>query len=126
MGLSATKHSVLGQLYRDGPKNPTAIALAEGVQPQSITRSLEGLEEASLVLRKQDESDRRQFQLEITTKGRELIARAAQNRSLWLASAIELNLTELEIDLLRISIQLLDKIADATSSDPAEGPGRQV
>ena len=125
-GLSTTKHSILGQLYRDGPKSPKDIALAEGVQPQSITRSLEGLEEAGLVLRTQDKLDRRQFHLEITAKGRELVVRDAHNRSLWLASAMESNLTGLEMNLLRISIQLLDKIADAAAADQSDETGRKV
>ena len=55
LGLSATKHSILGQLYRDGPKTPKAIAAAEGVQPQSVTRVLAELEESGWVLRAQDE-----------------------------------------------------------------------
>ena len=32
MGLSVAKHSILGHLYRDGPKTPGALAAAEGVQ----------------------------------------------------------------------------------------------
>jgi len=55
LGLSATKHSILGQLYRCGPTTPKALAF--GVQPQSLTRVLAELEESSLVLRKQDKSE---------------------------------------------------------------------
>lgn len=116
-GLSATKHSILGQLYREGPKNPKALALAEGVQPQSVTRALADLEAAGLVLRRQDEADRRQFQLEITASGRELIVQDARSRASWLANAMESELTAIERDLLRLSIPLLDKLADF----PAEG-----
>jgi DNA-binding MarR family transcriptional regulator len=116
-GISATKHSILGQLYRDGPKNPKALALADGVQPQSVTRVLADLEEAGLVLRTQDQSDRRQFQLEITPHGRDLIVQDAQNRALWLAYAIDNQLNLIEKDLLRLSIQLLDKLADAPAVD---------
>ncbi len=116
-GLSATKHSILGQLYRDGPKNPKALALAEGVQPQSVTRALADLEEAGLVLRRQDEADHRQFLLEITASGRELIVQDARRRASWLAIAMENQLTAIERDLLRLAIPLLDKLADF----PADG-----
>jgi DNA-binding MarR family transcriptional regulator len=112
-GLSATKHSILGQLYRYGPKTPKALALNEGVQPQSLTRVLAELEDSSLVLRTQDESDRRQFQLEITSEGREYVIQDARNRARWLASAMDGSLTALEKDLLRLSITLLDKLADS-------------
>src|SRR3569833_1487179 len=108
-GLSPTKHSILGQSHREGAKNPKALALAEGVQPQSITRVLAELEEAGFILRKQDQSDHRQFQLEITSNGRELVVQDARSRASWLACAMDNSLTPLEKDLLRLSIPLLDK-----------------
>jgi len=115
------KHSILGQLYRDGPKTPKALAVAEGVQPQTLTRVLAELEEAGFALRTQDELDRRQFKLEITPVGRELVIRDAQNRASWLASAMESSLTGVEREVLRLSIQLLDKLADTPSLDRADG-----
>jgi DNA-binding MarR family transcriptional regulator len=120
-GLSATKHSILGQLYRGGPKTPKALAAAEGVQPQSVTRVLAELEESGWVLRAQDELDRRQFKLEITSEGRQLIIQDAKNRASWLASAMDARLTVLEKDLLRLSIQLLDKLGEAPLSDQRDG-----
>jgi DNA-binding MarR family transcriptional regulator len=111
-GLSATKHSILGQLYREGPKNPKALALAEGVQPQSVTRVLSDLEKANLVMRRQEESDRRQFRLEITSAGKNLIVQDARSRASWLAAALDNQLTAIEKDLLRLSIPLLDKLAN--------------
>ena len=117
LGLSTAKHSILGQLYRSGPKTPTALALCEGVQPQTLTRVLADLEETGLVLRRQDERDRRQFQLEITGEGRKLLIQDARNRARLLASAIEGSLTNLEKDLLRLSIQLLDKLTEVPLPD---------
>ena len=114
------KHNILGQLYRNGPKTPKVLALAEGVQPQTLTRVLAELEESGFVLRTQDELDRRQFKLEITSEGRQMVIRDAQNRAAWLASAMTTNLTALERDLLRLSIQLMDKLADASSLDQAD------
>jgi DNA-binding MarR family transcriptional regulator len=121
LGLSAAKHSVLGLLYRDGPRTAKELAHGEGVQPQSITRVLADLEEAGLVLRKQDESDRRQFQLEITADGRDLLIEDSRNRARWLADAIEERLTAFEREMLRLSIQLLDKIAEVPLQDRADG-----
>jgi DNA-binding MarR family transcriptional regulator len=75
------------------------------------------LEESGWVLRAQDELDRRQFKLEITSEGRQLIIQDAKNRASSLASAMDARLTVLEKDLLRLSIQLLDKLAEAPLSD---------
>jgi len=50
-----------------------------------------------------------------------LVIRDAQNRAAWLASAMESSLTAIERDLLRLSIQLLDKLAEAPSLDQADG-----
>jgi len=126
LGLSGTKHSILGQLYRDGPKNPKALAIAEGVQPQSITRALADLEDAGLILRTQDESDGRQFQLEITSKGRELIIEDGRRKAQWLAEAMDNRLSMIEMDMLRVSIQILDKLADAPSVEQTDGATQQV
>lgn len=112
-GLSGTKHSILGQLYRAGSKTPKTLAINEGVQPQSLTRVLAELEDSRLVVRTQDESDRRQFKLEITAEGREHLIQDARNRARRLASAMDGSLTALEIDLLRLSIPLLDKLAES-------------
>lgn len=121
LGLSGAKLSILGQLYRHGPKTPKALALNEGVQPQSLTRVLAELEEARLILRTQDESDRRQYKLEITPEGRERLIQDARKRALWLASAMDGSLTALEIDLLRLSITLLDKLTDYPPLNKEDG-----
>ena len=116
-GLTVAKHSILGHLYRDGPKTPGALAVAEGVQPQSITRVLAELEHSGVALRRQDEIDRRQFKIEITPKGRELVQREARNRSIWLASAMNSSLTVIEQEVLRLATKIMDKVADIPYSD---------
>lgn len=125
-GLSTRKHSILGQLYRDGPMTPSAIALAEGVQPQSITRVLAELEEANLVLRRQSEADRRQFQLEITLAGRELMVKDARRRGAWLSAAMENQLSAIERDLLGLSIPLLEKLAEFSSGEEEKTAIQQI
>jgi DNA-binding MarR family transcriptional regulator len=116
-GLTVAKHSILGRLYRDGPTTPGALAAAEGVQPQSITRVLAELEYSGLALRRQDEIDRRQFKIEITPEGRELVQREARNRALWLATAMDTSLTVIEQEVLRLATKIMDKVADVPASD---------
>ena len=112
-GLSVAKNSVLGNIYRDGPITPGSLALAEGVQPQSLTRVLAELEESGYVLRRQDDADRRQFKLEITDRGREILHREATRRAVWLASAMNACLSGTEREVLRLAAQLMEKLAGA-------------
>ena len=116
-GLSVAKHTVLALLDREGPKTPGALAEAEGVQPQSLTRVFAELEDSGFLLRKRDRSDRRQFLLEITPEGRKLIFQDARNRALWLASAIDARLNPIEREMLRISIGLMQKLYKTPASD---------
>jgi DNA-binding MarR family transcriptional regulator len=117
--LSAGKLSVLGHLHRDGPATPGALAQAEAVQPQSLTRLLAELEAADLVSRRQDLDDRRQFLMEITPAGRELVRRDALDKVVWLARAIETHLSPTEARLLRLAGELLDRLAVAPEAGPA-------
>lgn len=110
-GLSAAKHSLLGHLYRDGASTPGALATAEAVKPQSVTRVLAELERSGLVMRTQDEADRRQFKVELTDQGRDTLQREAQQRALWLASAMDSHLTLIERELLGLTAKLLDRLA---------------
>jgi DNA-binding MarR family transcriptional regulator len=116
-GLSVAKHTVLALLDREGPKTPGALAEAEGVQPQSLTRVFAELEASGFVLRKRGKADRRQFQIEITPEGRKLICRDAENRALWLASAIDAQLNVVEQEMLRVSVQLMQKLYETPASD---------
>lgn len=122
-GLSVAKHTVLALLDREGPKTPGALAEAEGVQPQSLTRVFAELEDSGFVLRKRDKADRRQFLLEITTEGRKLIFRDAENRALWLASAIDARLNVIEQEMLRVSLALMQKLHEIPASDLKEVEG---
>jgi DNA-binding MarR family transcriptional regulator len=119
-GLSVAKHSILGHLYREGPMTPGALAAAESVQPQSVTRVLAELESAGLTLRKQDEVDRRQFKVEITAKGLEILRREAQNRALWLASSMDSCLTSIEQEMLKLAALIMDKLANVSLSGRPE------
>jgi DNA-binding MarR family transcriptional regulator len=89
---------------------PGALASAEAVKPQSITRVLAELERSGLVRRTQDADDRRQFKVELTTEGGEVLQREARQRALWLASAIDSHLTQIERDLLGLTARILDRL----------------
>ena len=78
-----------------------------------MTRVLAELEDEKLTLRKRDTTDKRQYNVEITARGLELIGRDAENRNLWLASAIDAQLSPIEQGLLHLTIDLIDKLIQA-------------
>ncbi len=92
---------------------PGALAAAEAVQPQSLTRVLAELEAEGFVLRRQDTADRRQSLLELTVEGREVLRRDVMARALWLQAAMEAQLSPTEQEMLRLAAQLMDRLADA-------------
>jgi DNA-binding MarR family transcriptional regulator len=119
--LSMSKRSVLGRLFRDGSLTATDLASQERIQPQSLTRLVAGLEERGFIVRRLDESDRRQLQIEITPEGRDLLIRDARRQDKWLADAMASSMTSVERELLALGARLLESLADATvSADLAE------
>ena len=118
-GLSVAGHSILGHLYRDGARTPGALAVAESVQPQSLTRVLAELETAGHILRHQSEVDRRQFKVEITPAGRAVLESDAKRRAIWLASAMTRCLSATEQEVLRLAAQLMDRLAGLPFDDSA-------
>jgi len=100
---------------------PGALAAAEGVQPQSLTRVLADLEESAYVLRGQDSVDRRQFQIKITCHGCEALEQDAKRRSLWLASAMTSLLSPTEEQILHLAAQLMEKLATFSPGEASRG-----
>ncbi|MGW6280914.1 MarR family winged helix-turn-helix transcriptional regulator [Kribbella sp. NPDC055071] len=104
--------AVLGQLHRRGALTASEIAAAERVQPQSLTRVLASLEEQQLISRSQDTRDRRRHTIELTERGRKLLADHMQSSDDWLADAIEARLNPTERAVLNLAAALLDQLLD--------------
>ncbi len=112
-GVSASKLSALGRLLRAGhPLSATELARLERLQPQSLTRIIAELEIDGLIVRRQNETDRRQLDIEISEKGRELLFRDAHRQNQWLAGAMEEKLTPAERAFLALAVGLLDRLGE--------------
>jgi DNA-binding MarR family transcriptional regulator len=109
---TALEMGILAHLNRRGPTTPGALAAAERVQPQSLTRKLASLERQLLAVRQPDDRDRRRSLLAITEAGRQALTGDMRRRDAWLASAMALRLTRAEQELLRIAGELMDRLAD--------------
>jgi len=109
--LGLTSLSVLSRLYRLGPAGPSALAAAENVQPQSMTRALATLVERGLVAREPHPTDGRQTVISITEAGRAVLDEDRSRRDAWLAEMIAERLTPVEREFLRASAALLEVLA---------------
>jgi DNA-binding MarR family transcriptional regulator len=110
---------ILAHLSRRGPTTPGALAAAERVQPQSLTRTLASLERQLLAVRQPDDRDHRRSLLAITDAGRQALARDMRGRDAWLARAMTLRLSRAEQELLRIAGELMDRLADTDTDTDA-------
>jgi DNA-binding MarR family transcriptional regulator len=105
--------SVLAHLHRRGPMTPGALAEAERLQPQSLTRTLAGLERGQLVVRRPDARDRRRSLLALTEAGTRALTADMRRRDDWLAAAMERELTRAERELLRLAGDLMERLAES-------------
>lgn len=112
-GLSLTNLSALGRVDRDGPITASALAEAERIQPQSVTRVVADLERRGLIERVPDAVDRRRILLRISEQGRELLDDDRRQRDEWLSVAMSATLTGAERDILLVAARLIDKLAEA-------------
>jgi DNA-binding MarR family transcriptional regulator len=105
--LPLNQATVLGRLDRDGPQTTSALAGAERVRPQSMAQTVADLEQAALVTRQADPSDRRQFLLHLTEQGRSALAAERDVRDSWLAQAIDETLDAGDQATLARAIEIL-------------------
>ena len=118
--LSGNKVSVLGYLHRFGPATPGEIAAADGQRPQSLTRVFAELELAGLITRTRSDIDGRAAVLHLTDPGRDALREDMADRDRWLAAAMT-QLTDTEIELLRLAGALMERLAATPAHDAANG-----
>ncbi|GAA4510117.1 MarR family transcriptional regulator [Actinoallomurus oryzae] len=111
-GLSRSRLSLLNLLALNGPMTASAMAAAERLQPQSLTRMLSRLEVDGLIVRSPDDKDRRQVRIEITHKGVAVLDEDTVRREAWLTKAMAERLTPTERELLRLAAGLMERLAD--------------
>jgi DNA-binding MarR family transcriptional regulator len=111
-GLSMGKFTLLMQLFHAEEKRLTPSECAEraGVTRATITGLLDGLERDELVKRQPDPRDRRMLQVELTKKGRSLLAQMLPDH-FCRTTALMANLTDAEQKTL---VDLLAKLRAGT------------
>ncbi|MBF4163004.1 MarR family winged helix-turn-helix transcriptional regulator [Nocardioides acrostichi] len=108
--LSLGSMAVLGVLYRTGEATVGALAEHERVQPPSMTRTINCLEEGGYVVRRAHESDGRIKLITLTESGRATVLADRDRRDAWLARRLA-DLTPAERETLRAAAPILDHLA---------------
>ena len=109
-GLSNPQKTVLLRLEREGPSTVSALARAEGVQPQSVGQTVAGLRAAGLVEARPDPSDRRKTLLRLTRAARQRIVVTRAVHDDWLLRILESRFTPQEREQLQGAIELLHRL----------------
>jgi DNA-binding MarR family transcriptional regulator len=87
-GLPAPQLSALSVIVFGGPITLGALAAAEQVRPPTISKLVATLEEAGLVQREMDETDRRVMRVRATARGTRLLQEGRTRRVASLAAAL--------------------------------------
>lgn len=110
--LSIGQLSVLGALFRNGTCSIGELAAHERVQPPSMTRTVNCLEEGGYVVRHKHATDGRQVVVALSSKGSDTLAADRHRRDAWLAQRLR-ELTPEERSLLRQAAPIIERLANA-------------
>lgn len=88
-GVSPAQASMLAMVDRLGCPTLGELARAEQVQPPTATRLVSQMEEAGLVSRTADATDRRVARVAVTTKGRKELERIRRLKTAYLVERLE-------------------------------------
>jgi DNA-binding MarR family transcriptional regulator len=109
--LSLNQMAVLGCLFRHGGALTVGeLAAAEKVQPPSMTRTVNCLEQGGDVVRRPHETDGRQVVVELSDQGRARVLADRDRRDAWLAQRLR-ELTPEERAVLRRAAPILESLA---------------
>lgn len=88
LDVAPHQYSVLVHLDA-GPLTLRDLADRERVSPPSMTRTVNALEDAGLVARAPHPTDGRQVLVDLTTTGRDLLARTRASRDTWMMRRLD-------------------------------------
>src|SRR3954464_13127197 len=106
--LSPSQTSALAAIERHGPLTPSELATCERIQRPTATRVLARLEEAGLVARAPDPTDRRSSLVSVTAEGRALLERLRTRKDAFLVQRLD-GLDPEELAVLERAADILEK-----------------
>ena len=105
-----TQVALLGDLDRNGVSTVAELAERAQVKVQSLTLSMNRLEDLGLITRRTDTVDRRRQLVELTEPAVPLLEADRRQRDEWLAEAVN-RLSDTERGLLMLCVPVLEKVA---------------
>jgi DNA-binding MarR family transcriptional regulator len=108
--LSLGAMAVLGALHRNGDLSIGELAQCERVQPPSMTRTVNCLEQDGYVVRRPHDTDGRQVVVSLSASGREMLLADRDRRDAWLTQRLRA-LTADERAVLRRAAPILEKLS---------------
>ncbi|HTU13713.1 MAG TPA: MarR family transcriptional regulator [Solirubrobacterales bacterium] len=108
--LPSPQTSALSWLIREGAKTTSQLAALERVRPQSMAHTVAELETAGLVARRPDPDDGRQYLVDLTPEGRELMDDYRRRGEGWVAAGISESFTSGEREDLARGVELLTRL----------------
>jgi DNA-binding MarR family transcriptional regulator len=110
-GLGPSQVSALASIERHGPLTPSELAEIERIQRPSATRIVARLEEAELVERVVDPTDRRSFTVGINAVGRALMNKLRTRKNAYLAKRLR-GLDEADLATLDRAAEILEDLLE--------------
>ena len=109
MQIGSAQASALSVLVFGGPRTLGGLAEMEMVRPPTMTRIVDGLEKAGLVVRKRSAEDRRKVELLATPRGLRLLEAGRARRVAILGQALRA-LPDAEFAALERAVPVLQKL----------------
>jgi len=109
--LGPSQSSALASIERHGPLTPSELAEIERIQRPSATRIVARLEEAELVERVADPSDRRSFTVGINAAGGALMNKLRTRKNAYLAKRLR-GLDEADLATLDRAAEILEDLLE--------------
>ena len=119
MTLERSAYGILCQLADEGAQRLGTLATAFGLDPSTITRQVQALEDAGLAARTPDTTDRRASILDLTEEGREVLNSTRMHRRARLYEVMSDWSLEDRTEFGRLLEQFnasVDKLAEESSS----------
>ena len=88
VNLERSAYGIMAKLADEGPQRLGALATAFGLDPSTITRQVQALEELGLAERRTDPTDRRASILDLSANGRDVLERTRTQRRARLQQAL--------------------------------------
>jgi DNA-binding MarR family transcriptional regulator len=110
-GITGGQASVLAQIRNDPKLGARELAERQGVSAPAMTRYLNRMEKADLVIRVRSEDDARRIRLVLTPKGVRALRSIRRRRTAWLAERLR-GLPKAELHAVGRAIEALGRLAE--------------